>query len=894
MDSLVVLVVLALLAILIGSILGFVSFGRTNELRRELALLRARLAAVEAGASLAAPGPDAVEEGIAEEPQAVATPPASEPVEAEPVAADAPEPQPAAAPEPAAPAGRRDLEEAIGTRWAVWVGGLALALGGVFLVRYSIEAGLIGPAARIGLGLVFAALLIGVGEWLRRTALAEPSTTAPASAYVPGVLTAAGVVAAFAAVYAAHALYGLIGSGAAFVALAAVGFGALALALLHGPAIAGLGLVASYATPLLVSSSQPQFGALTVYLLAVTAATFAVARMRRWRGLAVAAALGTVPWSVLMIGSSSPVGTDGAVTALHVAASLAMTLYVFVVSIHPCDPGRVDPLDRVAVAVLSAFVVPVVLQVAQHDGDDVSFALMTASAAAFVVAAYSWPAVRGLAGAAVAIVLAGYFSFGIAYLVPMATGADDGTALFTAADLLSADVNRRMVVAGVTSGLLFAGLGLFGVLGSAARTALAVAGAAIPLGLVVVFYLRTADFAVSYAVGVVALVVAGWFAIVTEALVRRLDPREHGVDGAIAVYAVATVAALGTTAALVLERGFLTIALALLVPAIAWVETARPVRGLRIAAAAAAAVVAGRFVWDPAVVGADLGTTPVFNWLLYGYGVPALAFGFAAWRFGRNRMDRLVPLFEALAVIFTALTTVMIIHHAMNGGRLVAAVSGVAEAGLMVATMLAVSLGMQWIGVRRPGPVFSTGTLLVGAVGLAAAAIGLGVLHDPLVTGEPIDGGATDADLFLGYLLPAGLALAVAALANLRPDRPVWFVRLAAWLGGLCAALWVTIAVRAAWHVGDLRLDPIEEGELYAYSAVWLAAGLVVLGLGVVARARAVRMVAAAIVTAVVAKVFLVDTAGLTGGLRALSFIGLGAVLVVVGLAYQKLLRRRA
>ena len=37
------------------------------------------------------------------------------------------------------------FEERLGTQWAVWVGGLALALGGIFLVRYSIEQGLLGP-----------------------------------------------------------------------------------------------------------------------------------------------------------------------------------------------------------------------------------------------------------------------------------------------------------------------------------------------------------------------------------------------------------------------------------------------------------------------------------------------------------------------------------------------------------------------------------------------------------------------------------------------------------------------------------------------------------------------------------------------------------------------------
>ena len=74
--------------------------------------------------------------------------------------------EPVAAPEPAAAAQRRDaaavatavpapapgFEERLGTRWVVWIGGLTLALGGFFMVRYSIEAGLLGPGVRILLG----------------------------------------------------------------------------------------------------------------------------------------------------------------------------------------------------------------------------------------------------------------------------------------------------------------------------------------------------------------------------------------------------------------------------------------------------------------------------------------------------------------------------------------------------------------------------------------------------------------------------------------------------------------------------------------------------------------------------------------------------------------------
>src|SRR6185369_12410014 len=75
---------------------------------------------------------------------------------------------PAAAPPPPLPPADRGFEETIGTRWVVWIGGLTLALGGFFMVRYSIEAGLLGPGVRTILGGAFALALLAAGEWTRR------------------------------------------------------------------------------------------------------------------------------------------------------------------------------------------------------------------------------------------------------------------------------------------------------------------------------------------------------------------------------------------------------------------------------------------------------------------------------------------------------------------------------------------------------------------------------------------------------------------------------------------------------------------------------------------------------------------------------------------------------
>ncbi|MBA4786145.1 MAG: DUF2339 domain-containing protein, partial [Rhizobiales bacterium] len=100
-------------------------------------------------------------------------------------------------------AARDTFESRLGARWAVWVGGIALAFGGIFLIRYSIESGLLGPEARLTLAVVFGLLLVAAGELIRRKALPQVSERY-GNAMIPGALTAAGAVTLLAATYAAH------------------------------------------------------------------------------------------------------------------------------------------------------------------------------------------------------------------------------------------------------------------------------------------------------------------------------------------------------------------------------------------------------------------------------------------------------------------------------------------------------------------------------------------------------------------------------------------------------------------------------------------------------------------------------------------------------------------
>jgi uncharacterized membrane protein len=104
------------------------------------------------------------------------------------------------------------------------------------------------------------------------------------------------------------------------------------------------------------------------------------------------------------------------------------------------------------------------------------------------------------------------------------------------------------------------------------------------------------------------------------------------------------------------------------------------------------------------------------------------------------------------------------------------------------------------------------------------------------------------------------------------------------------ALMFLSLEVTRAYH-GPVLTDGMgTDAEQYTYSAVWLCFGVVLLLVGIALASKPARLASAAVVLLTVAKVFLLDMADLTGVWRALSFIGLGLVLVGIGYLYQRLL----
>jgi len=102
--------------------------------------------------------------------------------------------------------------------------------------------------------------------------------------------------------------------------------------------------------------------------------------------------------------------------------------------------------------------------------------------------------------------------------------------------------------------------------------------------------------------------------------------------------------------------------------------------------------------------------------------------------------------------------------------------------------------------------------------------------------------------------------------------------------------MYLGLEIRTLYHGAVLTRGVTTDAEQYTYSAVWLIFGVLLLMAGFMLRSQPARLASAAVIALTIGKVFLVDMADLTGIFRALSFIGLGVVLVGIGWLYQRML----
>ena len=182
-------------------------------------------------------------------------------------------------------AGTVDWERWVGVRGAAVLGGVLLALAGVFLFKHAVEQGWVTPTFRVLLGVIAGVVALLASEPVRRRGYA---TTAAA-------IVGGGTVVLYASVWAGSELYSLLPWPFSVAGMIAITLTCCLLAVRHdSQVIAILGLCGGFATPLLLSFSATQPIGFFAYVLLLDLGLLVLGRRQRWELLAATGVLGTL------------------------------------------------------------------------------------------------------------------------------------------------------------------------------------------------------------------------------------------------------------------------------------------------------------------------------------------------------------------------------------------------------------------------------------------------------------------------------------------------------------------------------------------------------------------------------------------------------------------------
>jgi uncharacterized membrane protein len=742
------------------------------------------------------------------------------------------------------------FERLVAGKLLIWLGGIALFLAAVFLIRYSIEMGLTTPRQRMTAAAIFGLALIGLGEYARR---GRPFA---GDVRFAQTFVGAGVAILYATAYGSYSFYHLIDSPTASGVMLAITAAALILSLRHGAPAAVMALIGGFLTPLLVGNPDAGAVPLLAYLALLDLAVFVIAWRRGWTWLAAAATVLSFVWSGWLL-SRPP---DDAL-----ASGVFIALLAFAAAVVRPGAGRQLSL----IQPLAIGIVQLAVLVARTDLGVEAWLLFGAlAAAAMALAALrdghrpAPPIALGLALVLLAI-KAGLTDDA---LVPQA--AQGATLLFGGGGLALALWRPRLdwtaiAATGFTAPFLILRIGRPELLTPAGWGGLALLLAAGPAALV--WLARRAARPDSLAPGLAAAAVAA--ALLLGAAVFDLLP-------------FAWIAA-----------GWLGVALAF-----AWAARRLEDRAMLLVTSTIAGVAAVRCMWGvEALLDATIPATfgqPVLAAALPGAALALKALAVPAVLLVAIALA-VAPLSQArpraiywLAGLFAFSALYIWFKQAFG----LASPEDFVARGLLERTILTQALFVLGFlfaaGIARVPrfDVRAAGTMLTALAAARFAGFDL-ILFNPAWVEQQV--GALP---LLNLILPAYLfSAAWLYLARRRATAAASGMWLILFLAALVAG--VALLVRQGFHGTILVASETPRLEFYGYSLAGILVAIALIVAGMRLKDKALRIAGLLLLTATVLKVFLIDASELKGLLRILSFLGLGIALIGIGRLYGPVLR---
>ena len=854
MEGILVLLVLLLIG---GSIGGLVAHFRINSLRSEVDQLRASLRRLSQDPSpITAVEPEPVQD-------------AGEPEESSSRLAEIKEWEPESVdPVPDQPKEPNPMIVWLQGHWMIAMGGLCVALAGIFLVRYSIEQGLLGPTARFVAGLITGvALHLGAEYLRRRTGESHPAFAA---------LAGAGSITLYAALLAGMRLYDLIEPGTAFIGMALVAVLTMAMAYIHGPVLAAFGILGAYLVPILTSTGGGQIVIALIYALIISASALLLLRYvyRPW--LWVGFLIGAFGWWLISLGDSNGDSFRSIYLALLAYLIIAVPHFDWMLQRSFSLPeesyslraffGLEDQREKQLIWVFLIFGAAYGITIpTQADYIGAWIVGLPLFALSFFIARTREQLVW-LPWLLIFVQIGGW-------LLPQWRLEDDGWQLI----LLDEVAGRSFITYILMCMIATSVLSLWNLNGHRYQAIWAAASTVGPFLFLTLGYLLTSRLLESWHWGLGTALLA-----LAVMIIATRSKRVNSLDSLVVWMFVAGHFGLALGASMVFNEASLTLAIALQMISLAWIIRAFELPALDWLLKLVVGTVIIRLTFNP-----WLASYPAeIHWPLFSYGGSFLC------AIAAMMVLKPLPLIarwcEGAALHLFVLTIFAELRYQFHDGAVFANEYTFWEACTYMALFAA--LGLVYY---RRSLVSQTLESLYRAFSMGLA--GLALLNYLLILAKTIDGDLwiirqiSDTPIANGLLAAYGVPIIAGLLYYLFYEPR--FRKISVVFAGIAFFIFVSLQVRHLWTgTVDLWVPGVSDGELYTYSAVWLVIAIATMLAGSWRLGQDCYRAGVALLALVIVKLFLVDMSDLEGLLRVASFMGLGLSLLGVSYVHQKLM----
>ncbi|MGR5545255.1 DUF2339 domain-containing protein [Vibrio sp. PNB22_2_2] len=753
--------------------------------------------------------------------------------------------------------------------WLVWVGAIAMLIGGGYLVQVIGSHIELSPLMRVTIAFSLSLATVLAGEWFHRKEQKNPERAKRAHGftYVPAAIAGTGLTGVYCTVIFAFVFYQLLLPSVSLVILAGAAFSSLALSLRQGPLMAVLGLIGGYSAPLWVAGTEPNYYLLASYISAISfAATLLMQSVQRaWLSPSI-----TIPHLLWMLVLIERLPTDTLFSWLGIFLSLTLYL-VFAVprlgwALHPryrhCHGKWTHPPTAIALTL----VLLMLSALARMPTINITQMLYLY---AFLLALIWLPAIRQ--------------SWSLRLFLP--STLITATAIFLLSIALESiympDAQTWVLVALAVSITLTA-------LRTLCQT---LAGDRSPIALMLLLVLAPSMALITllYADEFMGRHVLGWTAF-TALVAFYYLVLGHRLQAVALECSAIMHAIIAGTAFVWLSDTWFTTAISIQVAVMALQTQINLFRPANWAVKVAMGILVVRLTLLPFIPQWQPVNAGHWAWVLISY-LPSLAI-LAYARTVLHRSDtELANWFEGaflhvfLMAVFTQTNYWLTGQYGYLGD--IDFTSAIVFANQALVMGLVYSYRSQF--AQKLARVYQAYSYLLWGTFVVLMML-LNSLESPLMINNV---SAESLPVFnmlsLGWLLPAVILLVTTYKRwnTLQIPRPV-----VASFGLILATAWLGMSVRQFWQPVSMTLaQPTGMAELFTYSIAGLIVGGILTWVGATRKAMTIQRIGLAVLACVALKVFLWDVSSLDGFWRAISFLGLGASLIGLGWLFQKLHR---